>query len=252
MAQEAETTPSNGQSAALAAREPERGIQAFADEKSFEVAQRIGKAMTQASLVPEAYRGAQGLPNVLIAMELAHRIGASPLMVMQNLHVVQGRPSWSSQFLIATVNSSQRFTPLRFRWVGTPGKDDWGCRCVARDRDTDDACEGTLITWAMAKAEGWTSKKGSKWQTMPEQMFMYRAAAFWTRVYAPELSLGMHTSEELTDSALGGMPHVQMAEVPAAITPGDTRALEASLRGEVEVDPETGEVIPPAREPGED
>ena len=31
---------------------------------------------------------------------------------------------------------------------------------------------------------------------MPEQMFMYRAAAFWQRIYAPELSLGMQTIDE--------------------------------------------------------
>jgi hypothetical protein len=85
---------------------------------------------------------------------------------------------------------------------------------------------GALITIALAKAEGWMSKNGSKWKTMPEQMLMYRAAAFWTRAYAPELSLGMQTAEEVADTH-----GIDVREVPNAITPGDSKALEAELLG---------------------
>jgi hypothetical protein len=55
----------------------------------------------------------------------------------------------------------------------------------------------------MAKAEGWYAKNGSKWQTMPEQMLRYRAASFFVRAYAPELSLGLATREEIEDSIDG-------------------------------------------------
>ena len=51
----------------------------------------------------------------------------------------------------------------------------------------------------MAKAEGWLQKQGSKWQTMPDLMLRYRAAAFFARQYAPELTMGMHTAEEVAD-----------------------------------------------------
>lgn len=51
----------------------------------------------------------------------------------------------------------------------------------------------------MINAEGWASKNGSKWKTMPDQMFIYRAAAFWQRAYAPELGMGLITTEELGD-----------------------------------------------------
>jgi len=54
---------------------------------------------------------------------------------------------------------------------------------------------------AMAKAEGWSTKAGSKWLTMPEQMLRYRAAAFFARIYAPDITLGMQTSDELRDVA---------------------------------------------------
>ena len=52
---------------------------------------------------------------------------------------------------------------------------------------------------AMAKKEGWATKSGSKWATMPELMIRYRAAAFWGRLYASDLLLGLQTQEEAID-----------------------------------------------------
>ena len=54
----------------------------------------------------------------------------------------------------------------------------------------------------MAEAEGWTSKKGSKWLTMGDQMLRYRAAAFFARVYCPHALMGLKTVEEVKD--IGG------------------------------------------------
>lgn len=172
-----------------------------AQDNAFSLAVRKARAITSSSLVPEAYRGENNLGNAMIALEVAERTGASPLMVMQNLYVVHGRPSWSATFLIATVNACGRFSPLRFEIDGgtDPAAESYRVRAVAKDKESDDACEGPWITWPMVKAEGWSSKNGSKWKTMPALMFMYRAASFWTRVYAPELSLGIHTADEVQD-----------------------------------------------------
>lgn len=169
-------------------------INAFQSEDSFISAQRMARALAASSLVPQSYQ--DNVADCLIAIELANRTGASVPMVMQNLDIIHGRPSWRSTFLIATVNACGRFTPLRYRWQGEEGTDTWGCRAVAKDRQDGEECVGPLVTIAMAKAEGWYAKNGSKWKTLPELMLTYRAAAFWTRVYAPELSLGMLTSEE--------------------------------------------------------
>ena len=59
--------------------------------------------------------------------------------------------------------------------------------------------ESTPITMEMAIKEGWYTKSGSKWQTMPRLMLQYRAASFWQRAYAPEISMGMITQEEARD-----------------------------------------------------
>lgn len=191
----------NGQTGTAVARRADdavRTVSAFGGEaEAFNTAQRIGKALSQSTVVPSDYQG--NLPNVLVAMEYAHRLGASVLAVMQNLDIIHGRPSLRATFLIGTVNASGRFSPIRYRWQGEEGTDTWGCRAVATDRESGEECIGPLVTLQTARDEGWYGKKGSKWQTIPELMLMYRAGAWWTRVYCPELSLGLHTSEEVYD-----------------------------------------------------
>lgn len=165
--------------------------------EGFELAQRCAKLLASSTLVPKEYQG--NLSNCVIALNMAQRIGADPLQVMQNLVIVHGRPTWSSQFLIATVNTSGRFSALRFEFFGEQGQDTWGCRAWAVERATNEKLVGADITIAIAKAEGWYGKNGSKWKTMPQQMLMYRAGSWWTRAFAPELSMGLQTADEVGD-----------------------------------------------------
>lgn len=174
----------------------------FFDLHSFELMQRVARGFTASSLVPKIYQGTsspEALGNCMIALNLAKRMNADPLMVMQNLTIIQGRPSWSSQFLIATVNTCGRFTALRFEFFGERGTDQFGCRAWAMEKATGEKLVGADITIDLAKAEGWFGRSGSKWKTMAQQMLIYRAGAWWTRAYAPELSMGLLTADEVED-----------------------------------------------------
>lgn len=254
-----DTAPTNGAAKSAPAQTQaittttsgDHALNAFAGADAFGVAQRMAKLLSSSSMVPQAYQNR--VDNCVIALELASRTKASVFAVMQNLDIIHGRPSWRAQFLIATVNSCGLFTPLRYEWSGKPGTDTYGCRAVAKDRKTGEALVGTLITIALAKAEGWYSRNGSKWKTMPEQMLMYRAASFWTRAYAPDLSLGMQTREEVIDTWGEAAPE---KSAPAELLPGSTAALEAALLGHAaqaaQVVTADGEVIDHEREPGED
>lgn len=175
--------------------------------QGFEHAQRVAVMLAKSALVPETYRGK--VENCLIAMEMANRIGASPMAVMQNLHIIQGRPSWSSPFIIASLNSCGRFHPLKFRQVGEANTDSYGYEAYTKTKAGEEVV-GPAVTWAMIKAEGWLAKNGSKWKTMPELMFRYRAAAFFGRLYAPDILMGMQTAEEVVDVA------PEVVEVPRA------------------------------------
>lgn len=179
------------------------GIQAFED------AQRIAKALASSTLIPTQFQGQQGFANCLVALEIANRMNISPFLAMQHLHVIHGRPSWSSSFIIAMVNGCGRYSPLRFEISGTG--DSLACYAVATDLASEQELKGPTITMAMAKKEGWATKTGSKWATMPDLMIRYRAAAFWGRLYASDLLLGLQTQEEAIDI----QPVTVKTEVPS-------------------------------------
>ena len=164
------------------------------EEKQFELKQRKAMIYAKSSLVPKAYQNNVG--NVLIAMNMAERLGADVLMVMQNLYIVHGNPAWSAKFNIACFNSCGRYSSIKY-WMN-----DAKTECVARCTElaTGEIIEGVTVSLEMAKAEGWSEKNGSKWKTLSELMLRYRAATFLIRSTAPEITMGLQTREEVDDT----------------------------------------------------
>lgn len=226
---EALTKPGNTGSAGLTAGG------AFGSVQNFEAVQRMAKMFSDSDLVPEAYRGKVG--NCVIALEMAHRLGTNVLAAMQNMYLVHGKPAWSSQFLVACVNASGRFSPLHYRMLGEEGTDTWGCVAWATDRETKERLESPPVTIGMAKAEGWYQKNGSKWKTMPQLMLCYRAATLFARLYAPELTMGMRTEDEIIDIT-------PLVCEPAPKAEKDTPAETTAAPGATNV----GDLLPPKKE----
>lgn len=230
----------------------------FGDLASFEFLQRTAKAFACSTMVPTAYQSMvtkgygdnarlepnpAAMSNCMIALDMAQRMNANPLQVMQNLHVIEGKPSWSSQFIIAAINSSGKFSPLRFdlQWLdeidAVYSTFEWedrrkvekkhkvrikNARCVAWaiEKATGERLESAPVTIEMAVNEGWYSKNGSKWRSMPDLMLRYRSAAFFGRIYAPELLMGLPTTEEVQDVFVqepgGATVHAGQQNVPAS------------------------------------
>lgn len=169
----------------------------FADTVSFRKLFDIGKMFASSALVPQTY---QNRPmDCTIAVDMANRMGVSPMMVMQNLYVVKGKPQWSGQACMSMIRGSGEFKNVRPVYTGTKGEDSWGCYIQAEYRDTGEIVKGTEVTIGMAKAEDWYNKNGSKWKTIPEQMLAYRAAAFFARVYIPNALMGVYVEGEAED-----------------------------------------------------
>ncbi|MCB5201678.1 recombinase RecT [Neorhizobium sp. T786] len=253
-------------------------LSVFSDMASFADAQRMAKALIHSDLVPVAYRGEDKMGNALIAMDTANRVGVSAIVVMQNLHIIEGRPSWSSSFIISALNSCGLFSPIRFKleklgerevsydaWEGAKGErrkvtrkmrvKDMTCMAYAVEKDTGEVLEGPEVSIAMAVAEGWYTKPGSKWVTMPDLMIRYRAAAFFGRLYAPHVMNGMQTADEISDAveikditpdaaqqAAAGTEEAKPAGRPrgvhAAMNAGKT-AEEVKPRGRKKAEPQT-------------
>lgn len=171
------------------------GMSIFSDPKSFETAQRMANTLASSTIVPKAYQG--NIPNALIAIEMASRLNTSPMMIMQNLYVVNGMPAWSSQYIIAMINSSRKYrTELQFDLSG----EGENAKCYAWVEDMrGNKLVGPTISMEMAKKEGWISRNGSKWQTMPEVMLRYRAASFFGRLYCPDMIMGIYSTDEAAD-----------------------------------------------------
>lgn len=181
----------------------------YFNPEAFNHIQRVARMFAYSSMVPLAFTPAGNLKNpnpestavgnCVIAINLANRLNADPLMVMQNLYIVYGTPSWSSKFLIACFNQTGRFSSLRYEMTGEEGTDERGCSAYAVEISTGEKLFGTKVTIKTAKDEGWFAKNGSKWKTMPEQMLRYRAASWFIKAYAPEIAMGLQTREEIDD-----------------------------------------------------
>ena len=128
--------------------------------------------------------------NCIVALEMSLRMRVSPLMVMQNLNVIRGKPSWSSVFLIGALNGSPHYTAIKFILSGEKGKDSRTCVATTTEKETGEVIEGPEVTIAMAKADGWWNRKDSKWPRMSELMLRYRAGAWLVRTVAPEMTMG--------------------------------------------------------------
>lgn len=181
------------------------------DKAAFEQTARVAKMLSSSKLVPASYQG--NPQDCFIAVEMAARMNVSPIMIMQNLYVVKGKPSWAGQACMAMINACGKFKNVRHVYTGQKGTDNRGCYVVAERVSTGETVEGTEVSVAMAKAEGWTTNP--KWKNMTEQMLAYRAASFFARVYCPEALMGLQTVEEVQD-----------------VTVNSTDELTARLKGE--------------------
>jgi len=137
--------------------------------------------------------------NCFVALDMASRMGLSPMVVMQNLFVIQGKPSWSGQAIASMIRANPNYRDVELHFVGQEGTDQRGAFVTAHRISTGKTIVGSTVTIGIAKKEGWYQKAGSKWQSIPEVMLSYRAYAWFGRVHCPELMMGMQTIEEVQD-----------------------------------------------------
>lgn len=213
---------------------------ALLDTGKFEQLWRIATIFANSQLVPAAFQGKK--ENCFLGLQMAFRLGVDPMMLLQNTYFVGNKPGMESKFIIALINSSGLFKdPIDWEIEGEDAKNQaYRVRAYAERKETGKVCKGPWIDWAMVKAEGWESKAGSKWKTMPGQMFLYRAAAFFGRLYCPERLLGMQAAEELQDiTPTNGSGSATAADIVSRFTePAQLTVIENET-----VNTSTGEVV---------
>lgn len=181
------TTTQQAETAALTG-----GVLARLD--SAETMGRIAKLLSTSKIVPQLFKEDAGA--CMLALNMAQNVKCDPFQLMQNIYDVHGRIGISGQFCVALLKANPEYSSVKYEFVNGV---DWkgGIRVVATSRETGERIIGTAITPDMVNKEGWG--RNSKWQTMGEQMYKYRAAAFFVRANCPNLLFGMQTTEELRD-----------------------------------------------------
>lgn len=200
----------------------------------------LSKRFAHSEMVPDFYKAGAVLKknqppqtaekaeaNCFIAINMAMRLGADPLMVMQNMKPIMGSPSLSAKFIIALINSSGVYDDLEFdfvdqgkiskipyvewEWNNQAGRnvaknmvfegpiDNLTCVCKSRKKGSTKDLVGPEVSVKMAIEELWYTKSGSKWPNMTRLMLMYRSATLWASTHAPHITMGIPSTEEMED-----------------------------------------------------
>jgi len=202
------------------------------NQEGFAHAQRLAKMFASSTLVPDHLRGK--VADVTIALLMARRLGEDPLIIMQSMFVVHGKAGWSAQYVIGRANRSGVFRG-RISWRVQGEGDSLEVTAYAVLADTGEEVSFE-VSMAMAHAEGWSTRKGNKYGSLPHLMLRYRSAVYLVRLYCPEVMLGIPTSDEIED--------VGVAVVDAEVVDRPAPSLRGALGIEDHVDIEEVEATP--------
>ena len=187
--------------------------------------------LAKSDIVPKDYQGKPG--NVLVAIQWGMEIGLQPMQAMQNIAVINGRPSIWGDAMIALVRACPAFEYI------TETQTDREATCVIKRKGEPEA----VRTFSMedAKRAGLTGKSGP-WTQYPKRMMQMRARSWALRDVFPDVLKGMICAEEALDSgprdvtpvtrAAATLDRIRQSKQEPAAQPEeqpDTSAMDACL-----------------------
>ena len=145
--------------------------------------------LAKSDIVPKDYQGKPG--NVLVAIQWGMEIGLQPMQAMQNIAVINGRPSIWGDAMIALVRACPAFEYI------TETQTDREATCVIKRKGEPEAVR--TFSLEDAKRAGLTGKSGP-WTQYPKRMMQMRARSWALRDVFPDVLKGMICAEEALDS----------------------------------------------------
>ena len=145
--------------------------------------------LAKSDIVPKDYQGKPG--NVLVAIQWGMEIGLQPMQAMQNIAVINGRPSIWGDAMIALVRACPAFEYI------TETQDDKQATCIIKRKGEPEAVR--TFSLEDAKRAGLTGKSGP-WTQYPKRMMQMRARSWALRDVFPDVLKGMICAEEALDS----------------------------------------------------
>lgn len=160
-------------------------------------AMEFARILAGSGMVPDCYRKQPG--NVLVAVQMGAELGLPPMQSIQNIAVVNGRPSLWGDGLLAVVIAHpecESVDEMDLAEIGAGGS----ATCVVKRRGHAPHAETFSI--ADAKAAGLWGKKGP-WSQYPNRMLQLRARGFACRNKFPDALRGIQSAEEARDIPTG-------------------------------------------------
>ena len=156
--------------------------------QNIEEALKFADMLSKSNLVPKDFIGNAG--NILVAIQWGMELGLQPMQSMQNIAVINGRPSLWGDSVIALVKSS----PL-CEYVVEEVNDN-GATCKVKRRGEPEQVRYFTVEDAK-KASLWG--KTGPWTQYPKRMLQMRARSWALRDVFPDVLRGMPIAEELQD-----------------------------------------------------
>ncbi len=192
--------------------------------QTLDEAMQFAGMMSKSNIVPKDYQGNPG--NVLVAVQWGMELGLQPLQAMQNIAVINGRPSIWGDAMLAIVRGSGLLESIKEDISET------GAVCTIKRRGED--AVSREFTIEDAKRAGLYGKQGP-WQQHPKRMMQMRARAFALRDVFPDVLRGVNIAEEARDMPvekdMGAAEVVDTPKAPVASKTESLRNKVAAKRG---------------------
>lgn len=161
------------------------------DGSAFDHLWRVAKAFSMSGMVPAHF---QGKPeSCMVALMYAQQLGEHPMVMFQEVTVINGRPGTSARFAIARANKSGLLQgPIT--WASKGQGDALEVQAKAVLAGTGEVITA-VVTMKEAAADGWT--RNNKYKSIPEQMLRWRAATRLINLYIPEVLFGLGVKDEV-------------------------------------------------------
>lgn len=179
----------------------------------------FAEMLSKSNMVPKDFIGNPG--NILVAVQWGMELGLQPMQAMQNIAVINGRPSLWGDSVIALVKAS----PTCEYIIEEVGDDSATCRVKRRGEPEQERSFST----ADAKAAGLLGKQGP-WTQYRKRMMQMRARSWALRDVFPDVLRGMPIAEEVMDM------EKEINPIPAKRQTGKQAAEAAKQQADAEVD----------------
>lgn len=155
-------------------------------------AMEFSKMLSQSSMVPKAY---QGKPNdIMVCVQWGYEIGLAPMQALQNIAVINGKPSVYGDAAMALVQASPVCEDIEETFEGEG--ENLVAVCVAKRKDRKPVVARFSVN--DAKRAGLWGKQGP-WTQYTRRMMQMRARGFALRDAFPDVLRGLITVEEAQD-----------------------------------------------------